>query len=149
MIKTLLITMAIVSMVCFMSCKDNSGDPISVEPPIDETPLTKDDSVMANAYLVRGAAETWAALNGGVYARDTREELPDGRSIEDLLPNGELLMNPYTQQRDSPTPFSAYRVGYVGYEVFRSASPYGYRVNGVGSEMATNIILLYVDPYEL
>ena len=136
-------------MVCFVSCKDNSGDPISVEPPIDETPLTKDDSVMANAYLVRDAAETWAALNGGVYARDTREELADGRSIEDLLPNGELLMNPYTHVRDCPAPFSAYRVGEVGYDFFRAVSPYGYKINGVGAELGTDIIVLYVDPYEL
>jgi len=148
MFKTLLITIAIVSMVSYLGCKDPGGTPISVTPPADETPLTKDDSVMANAHLVRDAAEAWAALSGGNYPRDTREELPDGRTLVSFLPNGELLVNPYTSQRTSPLSAMGVNPGQVGYDNLVSGPPYGYKINGVGSEAGVNIIMLHLDPNE-
>jgi len=147
MAKTLLITTLIVSMVCFLSCKEDADDPIAATPPDDVIRLTKDDSVKANAHLVRDAAEAFAAANGGVYARDVHESLPDGRNLIDFLPDGQMLLNPYTYLKDSPEPHLGWEPGDVGYTYFRGVSPFGYQINGVGADYE-NIIVLLLDPLD-
>jgi len=146
MFRTLLITTAIIAMVCYIGCKDNAGAPISVTSPDDVTPLTKDDSVIANAYLVRDAAKAWARENGGDYARDLFEELPDGRNLIDFLPDGAMLMNPYEGVKSNPVPHFGAWPGEVGYTYYRGVSPYGYQITGIGPVSGEVIVRLELDP---
>ena len=140
MFKKTLITVAMVSLVCYLGCGDTTGDPITVTPPIDEAPLTKDDSVVANCYLVRDAVEAFAAANGGEYPVVIwYEETPDGRTTLDFLPGGELLVNPFTGLRTEPTPATAANIGQTGY---MSVRPDHYIINGIGSDWPDELIIL-------
>jgi hypothetical protein len=114
-------------------------------------PLTKDDSVMANAYLVRDAAHAYAAANNGNYPRNPTEPIPDpdGRTLIDFLPGGTYVMNPYTYTANSPTGANAVGVGSIGYVSFRAAPPRGYRITGVGAERGVYIIDLSLDPDDI
>ena len=133
--------MAMVSMVCYVGCKDAS-DPISVLPPIDETPLTKDDSVIVNVYLVRDAAEAFAAANNGVYPFDLRSETPDGRRLMHFLPGEQQLVNPYTYVRNIPFGHDVSYPGQVGIRVYTGTPPYGYHITGVGPEEFFHILTI-------
>jgi len=146
MFKTLLVTTAIVSLVCSMGCRENTGDPIAVTPPSDETPLTKDDSVKANAYLIRDAADAYAAANNGYYPNYVDHELPDGRTLIDFLPDGVYLRNPYTGESDSPSHSYAYWPGEVSYSSFTGQTTRGYFIQGIGEEAGEAIVTLQLDP---
>ena len=142
-----MITMALVAMVCYLGCQE-SGDPISIEPPDHAPALTKDDSVMANAYLVRDAAEAYAAANGGNYSMNLGDPLPDGRTLIDFLPEGKLLLNPYTGVASSPGDYAASTPGQVGYIAYLSDPPYGYQITAVGADGSEYLAMIVVNPNE-
>jgi len=143
MSRTLLITMAMVAMVCYVGCKGSGDDPISVSPP--EAPLTKEDSIIADCYLVRDAAEAYAAANNGIYATDPwHSTLPDGRILIDFLPDGKLLVNLYNGGRYLPIPGHPGGPGEIGYTGRTSVEPYGYVIRGVGADYSV-IIELYTE----
>jgi hypothetical protein len=141
MFRPILLTIAIVSMVCYLGCKDPTGNPISVTPPGDgEIPLTKDDSVVVNCYLLRDAIELFAVANGGEYPGDVLlSETPDGRTALDFLPDGERLVNPFTGLRTEPQPALAANLGQTGYMWVR---PGHYVINGMGSTYPDDLIIL-------
>jgi len=144
MFKTLLITMALVSMVCYLGCEDDGGVPLAVTPPVDETPMTKDDSVIVNCYLVRDAVEAFAAANNGRYPVDPwYSETQDGRTAIDFLPNREALVNPFSGARTEPTPGTAAHPGQTGYVVYPEAL--GYVINGLGSTYPDELFVLTKD----
>jgi len=127
--------MALVAMVCHVGCKDDAGDPLSLTSPIDETPTTKADSVVMNCYLVRDAAEAFAAQNNGVYPYDMKgNELPDGRTLIDFLPDGEYLVSPATGARTEPWPGFPTFPWSTGYMGQRSTEPYGYVIIGLDDD---------------
>jgi len=116
-----------------------------VVPPDDGTPLTKEDSVVANCYIVRDAAEAYAAANNGVYATDPwGDALPDGRTLVDFLPGGRLLMNPFNGLRNLPVPGHASLPGETSYTGRTSVEPYGYVIRGVGEDHDV-ILALHTD----
>ena len=135
-------------MVCIVGCKESTGDPITRTNPVDETPMTKADSVIANCYLVRDAAEAFAAENNGIYPYDTTaHKLPDGRTLIDFLPNGEYLVNPYTGARTEPWPMLGMIAGSTGISGVRSVSPYGYLIVGVDDEL-TELVRIERRPWD-
>jgi len=101
---------------------------------------------MANVYLVRDAAEAYAAANGGDYAAALGDPLSDGRTLIDFLPGGKLLHNPYIGVRDSPMGFSAGHQGQIGYEPFISDPPYGYYITAIGAEIGIHLVILSNNP---
>jgi hypothetical protein len=122
-------------MVCHVGCKDDAGDPLSLTSPIDETPTTKADSVVMNCYLVRDAAEAFAAENNGVYPYDMRaHELPDGRTLIDFLPGGSQLVNPATGERTEPRTAYPTFPWSTGYMALRTTEPYGYVIIGLDDD---------------
>ena len=146
MLRTLLVTLAIVALVSFLGCKSSGGDPVSVPPPDDATPLTKDDSVRANAYLVRDAVEAYQAV-AGILPKSTYEPISanDSRTLIDFLPGGTYLINPYSGAADSPLSEHANYPGEVSYMAF-GQNITSYVIHGVGAERGVEIIELLYDP---
>jgi hypothetical protein len=141
MFRTLLITMALVAMACYLGCKD-TGDPISVSPPDDAPLMTKDDSVIANCYLLRDALDAYAAANGGLVPGSNLDELPDGRTLYDFLPGGLRLLNPYSGVRTDPIDAPARSPGETGWRVSGPLPLPGYIINGIGGERGTEIFFI-------
>ena len=132
--------------LCLTGCLGEENE-ITFTTPTDGV-MTKRDSLIANAYIVRDAAEVFAAANGGVYAFNLSDPLPDGRTLIDLLPDGQLLVNPYSGVRDSPDNTLAAVEGRVGYVPARPTVPYGYIVTAMGPDYE-QVINLSVDPDDL
>jgi len=141
-----LITVALIATVCFLGCRDNGGDLLDASPPDEPPTPTKDDSVLANVYLVRDAAEAFALANAGVYPDRLSDELPDGRTLIAFLPSGQWLVNPYSHLRDSPVDAHAYHQGRVGYQPYRTYSPYGYVISAVGGTQGETLVMISRDP---
>jgi len=140
----ILLTIGLVMVLCYTGCSDDSGTPIA--PPQDTVTLyTKDDTVIANAYLVRDAAEAFAAANNGLYPWLTTSETPDGRSLIDFLPEGKLLVNPYWGGMDSPCDGASALAGQVGYIVLFLVEPYGYWIEALGENGNDYLIVLSRD----
>ena len=143
----ILLIIALVMALCYTGCSEDSDTPIA--PPQDTVTLyTKDDTVIANAYIVRDAVEAFAAANNGVYPQLTKSETLDGQTLIDLLPEGKLLLNPYTGIIDSPTDGSAVVAGQVGYTLFYSIEPYGYTIDALGENGHDFLIVIVKDPRE-
>jgi len=142
MFRSALITMAMVSMVCYLGCKDTTGDPVSATPPADETPLTKDDSVAVNCQTTFDALVAYTLLNNGVVPDGMDTELPDGRTVVDFLPDGRLMVNPYSGLRTVPIHVRGALPGETGYETDGTR----FWVNGVGETAALDLIMLEYDP---
>ena len=144
----ILLTIGLVLALCHTGCREDS-DTLIAPPPDTVTLMTKDDSVVANAYIVRDAAEAFAAANNGMYAEEPwTEETLDGRTLIDFLPEGKLLVNPYTGLRSEPTPWGAAGAGQVGYRAFRSIEPHGYIIDAIGGNGYEYLIVLSWDPLE-
>ena len=63
----------------------------------------KEASTKSNCHTVQLAAEDFSVQNNGVYAGTVAEVNPaTGQSIIDLLPNGALLINPFTRVATEP-----------------------------------------------
>jgi hypothetical protein len=103
-----------------------------------------EDSVRANCLRVQVAAERFASLNNGVYAADVDADCtPEGQTITDLLPNGALLMNPFTRACTEPVNGSAANPGETGYvPIVQNGINVGYTITGVGAETGTVIITI-------
>lgn len=85
-------------------------------PPDD---LHKHDETIANAYLVMDAALRWAAAYDGHYSSDVNGDTNhDGKTLIDMLSNGELLINAYSGMKTEPADGlalgNAGTVGYLG-----------------------------------
>ncbi len=145
-----LLSICLVMALCYTGCSDDSSTPI-IPDPDTLTLMTKDDSVIANAYLVRDAAEAFAAANNGVYPWLTTSEGLDGQTLIDLLPEGKLLLNPYWGWMDSPIDgfaAAAGQVGYVAWDVDGDGIPDGYAIDALGADGVTQLIVIVKDPRE-
>ena len=141
-----LVTIGLVLALCYTGCREDSDTPIA-PPPDTVTQMTKDDSVVANAYIVRDAAEAFAAANNGVYSTFvTLDETTDGRILIDFLPEGKPLVNPYSGLRTEPTPGEAVQRGGVGYRWYSVIEPYGYVITGIDGEYE-QLIVIFKDPH--
>lgn len=64
--------------------------------------FTRAGHAVENAWMVRDAAEAFAARNNGEYPAITTSENLDGDCLIDVLPAGSMLLNPYSYLNDSP-----------------------------------------------
>ena len=63
----------------------------------------KHDVTIANAYLVLDAAKRFAQTNDGVFSTDIAgDRNKDGKILQQLLPNGNLLINPFEGVNTEP-----------------------------------------------
>jgi type IV pilus assembly protein PilA len=63
----------------------------------------KEASCKSNCHTVQLAAEDFSVQNDGVYATNNGDILPSGDTIQDLLPQGLPLENPFTKVATEPT----------------------------------------------
>jgi hypothetical protein len=101
-------------------------------PPVPE--LTLDDIVRLNSRAVQDAAEEFATENNGEYPHGLTDRSAAGRTLIDLLPDGALLENPYTNAVDVPVELTAVNPGESAYRLHYDGdgSPIGYRITGFG-----------------
>jgi prepilin-type N-terminal cleavage/methylation domain-containing protein len=93
-------------------------------------------SVRKNAHCVRLAAEDFSVQNNGVYAANLGSALPTGDTLVDLLPDGALLVNPFSNAVDSPINGIAANpgvIGYFGIDSNADGTPDGYSISGYGA----------------
>lgn len=109
-----------------------------------------EDSVVANCYLVRDAAEEFAAVNDGVYPQDVDvDTTPSGNTLVDLLPGGTYLENPFTGAPSEPVNREAGATGETGYQPIIGVHPVhgpgvcvGYSITGVGGVPGEHILVI-------
>jgi hypothetical protein len=108
----------------FLGCSDLTLD---LEAPEAPSQPTLDELVVENCRSVRAAAEAYAAQNGG--------ENPTGRTVQDYLPEGRLLENPYTHAITEPVwGAAAASPGQTGYVCILYGESRGYTIDGIGSD---------------
>jgi hypothetical protein len=98
------------------------------------SPLSQKEQVVENGRLVRAAAEAFAARNDGWYPTNLIDKNRDGVRLVDLLPGGQLLVNPVTGARNLPIDGAATGSGETGYLalVVDDRIPKGYWIKGNG-----------------
>jgi type II secretion system protein G len=97
----------------------------------------KEASTKSNCHTVQLAAEDFAVQNNGVYATDNGDALPSGQTIQNLLPNGAFLENPFTKAATEPQWGAAAALpGEAGYVVIQDATGtnVGYTITGWGKD---------------
>jgi prepilin-type N-terminal cleavage/methylation domain-containing protein len=105
---------------------------------------SKEAAVKANCHTVQIAAEDFALQNDGVYASDVENaQTMSGSTLTDLLPNAQLLVNPFTKARTEPVNGLAADPGEVGYTcVQQNGTNVGYNITAVGRMPNTTILAL-------
>jgi len=122
-----LIFMTSLLLVLFYGCSED-GNIVDLSESTQETP---DELVIQNCTTVQQAARDFAAQNNNGYPVDTDSDTTLlGNTLIDLLPNGERLINPYTQSRTEPINGVADNPGETGYDGYRHI----YVVSGFGSD---------------
>jgi hypothetical protein len=117
------------------ACEDGAG-PISNG---DGTSPTKDDTVAANCEVVAGALEAYAAENNGDYPRSLDQESLSGNTVFDLLPGGQMPVDPYSGQPGdleecgNPTPGNILYYPVVTNPWGASSPVANFRVTGYGA----------------
>jgi len=104
----------------------------------------KEASVKSNCHTVQLAAEDFSVQNDGVYATDNGDVLPDGSTIQGLLPGAALMQNPFTKAATEPQWGAAAatpgQTGYVAVDPDGDGVNDGYSITGWGK--GANIITL-------
>ena len=106
----------------------------------------KEASTKSNCHTVQLAAEDFSVQNDGVYATNNGDALPNGDTIQDLLPGGALLDNPFTKAATEPgwgvAAAAPGSTGYVAVDPDGDGVNDGYTIDGVGKTAGTQIIVL-------
>jgi len=106
----------------------------------------KEASVKSNCHTVQLAAEDFSVQNNGVYATNNADVLPNGQTIQALLPQAALLDNPFTKAPTEPqwgaAAAAAGQTGYQAVDPDGDGVNDGYLVDGVGKVAGTTIISL-------
>jgi prepilin-type N-terminal cleavage/methylation domain-containing protein len=105
---------------------------------------SKEAAVKSNSHTTQLAAEDFAVQNNGVYASDVdNSQTLSGTTLTDLLPNGMLLVNPFTSARTEPVNGIAADPGEVGYTcVQQNGSNVGYNITAIGKTPNLTILAL-------
>jgi prepilin-type N-terminal cleavage/methylation domain-containing protein len=99
--------------------------------------LAKEASTKSNCHTVQLAAEDFAVQNGGIYAAGAGDALPSGRTIQDLMPGGLLVVNPFTGAATEPQwGLAAALPGQTGYVAIQdgTGTNVGYTITGHGKD---------------
>lgn len=97
----------------------------------------KEAGVRSNAHTVQLVAADFSVESNGVNAVDPAEDRGFGTMV-DLLPQGQLLSNPFTMNQDSPVVGVAANrgeIGYQGNDANGDGAMDGYRISGHGDEV--------------
>jgi len=129
------------------ACEDDTGP----NPKEDGASLTKDDTVAANCEVVAEALEAYAAENAGDYPRLLDQESLSGNTVFDLLPGGQMPIDPYSGQPGdleecgNPTPGNVLYYPVVTNPWGPSSPVANFRVTGYGAN--GNVVAeLFHDP---
>jgi hypothetical protein len=118
-------------LVILAGCKNENELVTAVVP-------TNEEIVIQNAYLVRDAAEAFAADNSNVYPTQDYQLLP-------YLPNGEPLLNPYTgfqsEPRNGSIPLDSGEISYISVDD-STGVPAGYHIRGAGDSVPVGVNLV-------
>jgi hypothetical protein len=100
--------------------------------------------VIQNSLAVREAAEMWATLSGGIYPSNVGvSTTPGGYTLTSLLPDGHLLVNPFTGYATEPIDGCAATSGQTGYmPIVQNYLVAGYTITGSGA-LAGNQIFVW------
>jgi hypothetical protein len=107
-----------------------------------------EQAVISNCMLVREAAETFAALNGGIYPGNVDADMtPGGDTLIDLLPGGALLRNPFTVCNTEPINCAASNPGETGYvPIYIGGANMGYTITGCARHAGVTTFTCYQTP---
>jgi len=152
--ETLRCAILIVILILSQGCGEDAAPLVSPPP---EGPLTKADSVVLNAQILRDALEEWAEANYGFYPLRAEDELYDGgMQFLEFLPDTQLLLNPFSGERTEPTFMRMPGPGEMGYRPlfhlvtvgsYTSWIPIGYRIEAFDPDYQ-EIITIVVEPDE-
>jgi len=132
-----------------LGCLSDGNDSVAPGPDEISTPPTKDEITIENSYITRDAVEAFAAANGGLYPLNSSQRIADGRQVVDFLPGGQLLVNPYTGSRTSPSIGSAAgsrgQTGYVTHFDTTFGLPLGYTIDCWNEDFEI-VLQIFQDP---
>ena len=88
----------------------------------------------AERGILEYAVEAWAARSNGEYPNDLSDINQDADTVVDLLPDGQLLVNPYHGAFTEPVDGAAVQWGETGYVVSVDGLGFnaGYVISGWG-----------------
>lgn len=104
-----------------------------------EIHIAREQAVVDNYTALIDAINRYISNNQGIYPADADELNERGLSIVDYLPDGQLLVNPYTNERTEPSDWSAYnatipgQITYGRYDADGNGVNDGCHVEAVGS----------------
>ncbi|HSG27395.1 MAG TPA: type II secretion system protein [Candidatus Krumholzibacterium sp.] len=102
----------------------------------------KEASVKSNCHTVQLAAEDFAVQNQGVYPATAASAVPSGEVLQDLLPGGVAMENPFTKVATEPVWAAAVTAGQTAIApVMNGTVPIGYTILGGGKDGDTVITL--------
>lgn len=134
-----LLVIAAIVLIGFLGfgCSHEENPPLG--PAKVATPPPDPESVtIENAQLVCGAVNAWIAGNDSLrFPEDLTERNENGKTIVDLLPDGQLLLNQYSGERSVPQNCSwPPEPGFIYYCMLGSEPSYywGYGVYAYGSD---------------
>jgi len=92
-------------------------------------------NVKQNCHTVQIVAEDYSVVNEGTYAGSTADINTAGDSIVDLLPQSQLLVNPWTGANSEPIDGVAATPGQTGYRpINQNGNNVGYVIEGYGRD---------------
>ncbi|MBN2184857.1 MAG: prepilin-type N-terminal cleavage/methylation domain-containing protein [Candidatus Krumholzibacteriota bacterium] len=96
----------------------------------------KEATVKSSCHTVQLASEDFSVLSGGLYPNDVdTDTTPGGDTLVDMLPNGQLMSNPFTRTATEPIDGTASTSGQIGYLPHTvSGIRVGYTITGFGYE---------------
>ena len=96
----------------------------------------KEATVKSSCHTVQLACEDFSVMSGGLYPNDVdTDTTPGGDTLIDMLPNGQLMSNPFTRNATEPVNGTASTSGQVGYlPLLVNGIRIGYTITGFGSE---------------
>jgi prepilin-type N-terminal cleavage/methylation domain-containing protein len=95
----------------------------------------KEATVKSNCHSVQLAVEDFSVLSQGIYPMDVDTDTnPQGDTLIDMLPGGQLLTNPFTMAATEPQNGVAIGAGQIGYvPILIGGISSGYSITGFGS----------------
>ena len=133
---TLIIVVVIIGLLTF----------IAIPNFINMQTKAKEASVKSDCCALQQAVEKFGVLNGA-FPESITDSLPDGKTVFDLLPEGNSLVNPFDKNLVNPVNGNAEKIGEIGYRPnCQDEVAVGYFITGVGKTAGTTIITLTCGP---
>lgn len=110
--------------------------PVLAPPPLPPV-IPADSLLFAQCRLLEDAVETFAVSNDGEYPLNLdTDSLDTGESVLDLMTDGGVYINPYTDEETVPVNGQATEPGTIAYEpVVVEETIFGYTITGFGEKI--------------